>query len=407
MSESSTYGRIDTDGSVYVRTGDGEALIGQWAAGDPADGLAFYARKYDDLVVELELAERRLLDGRADPDAVAASLERIRGQIAEPHVLGDLTALGVRCDRVEALVTDQRSARAEARSAARAEAAAAREAIVTEAEALADSTSWKSTGDAFRDLLERWKTLPHGDRSTEQALWKRFSTARSAFDKRRRAHFAALDQERSVAKVAKEALIAEAEALSTSTDWNATAAAYRDLMTKWKAAPRGSRKDEDAWWARFRVAQDAFFGARSSELDQRDAGFRDHLVVKEQLLAEAEALLPIKDLGAAKSSLREIQARWEKAGMVPRADKERIEKRLRKVEDAVRMAEADQWRRTDPARRAFAESTVEKFAASVAKLEAELAAAQAAGDEQAAERAESSLVTTRALLDAAQRHLDD
>jgi hypothetical protein len=407
MSESTAFGRVDADGSVYVRTGDDEVLVGQWAAGDPADGLAFYARKYDDLVVELELAERRLLDGRADPDAVAASLERIRGQLAEPHVVGDLTALGVRCDRVEALVAEQRTAKAEARSAARAEAAAAREAIATEAEALADSTSWKATGDAFRDLLERWKTLPHGDRSTEQALWKRFSAARSAFDKRRRAHFATLDQERSVAKEAKEALIAQAQALSTSTDWNATAAAYRDLMSAWKAAPRGSRKDEDAWWGRFRAAQDAFFAARSAELDTRDAGFRDNLAVKEELLVEAEALLPVKDLATAKDALRGIQTRWEKAGMVPRADKERIEKRLRKVEDAVRMAEADQWRRTDPARRAFAESTVEKFAASVAKLEAELAAAHAAGDTKAAEQAETSLVTTRALLDAAQRHLDD
>jgi hypothetical protein len=407
MSESSTFGRVDADGSVYVRTADGEALVGQWAAGDPADGLAFYARKYDDLQVELELAERRLLDGRADPDAVASSLERIRGQLAEPHVVGDLAALAARCDRVEVLVGEQRNAKAEARTAAKAETLAAREAIVVEAEALADSTSWKSTGDTLRDLLEKWKALPHGDRATEQALWKRFSAARSTFDKRRRAHFATLDQERSVAKDAKEALIAEAEALRTSTDWNATAGAYRDLMARWKAAPRGGRKDEDAWWARFRAAQDAFFAARSADLDQRDAGFRDNLVIKEQLLVEAEALLPVKDLAAAKSSLRDIQARWEKAGMVPRADKERVEKRLRKVEDAVRMAEADQWRRTDPARRAFAESTVEKFAASVAKLEVELAAAQAAGDTKAAEKAEATLVTTRALLDAAQRHLDD
>jgi hypothetical protein len=187
---SATFGRADADGSVYVRTADGEVLVGQFAAGSPEEGLAFYARKYDDLVVELELAERRLRDGRANPDAVAATCERIRPQLAEPKVVGDLTALAERLGRVEALVGVQRSAKAEAKAAARAEAVAAREAIVVEAESLSDSTSWKPTGDRFRDLLEQWKTLPHGDRASEQALWKRFSAARSAFDKRRRAPFA-------------------------------------------------------------------------------------------------------------------------------------------------------------------------------------------------------------------------
>ena len=139
---SATFGRADADGSVHVRTADGEVLVGQFAAGSPEEGLAFYARKYDDLVVELELAERRLRDGRANPDAVAATCERIRPQLAEPKVVGDLPALAERLDRVEALVGVQRSAKAEAKAAARAEAVAAREAIVVEAESLSDSTSW-------------------------------------------------------------------------------------------------------------------------------------------------------------------------------------------------------------------------------------------------------------------------
>ena len=402
---SATFGRADADGSVYVRTADGEVLVGQFAAGSPEEGLAFYARKYDDLVVELELAERRLRDGRANPDAVAATCERIRPQLAEPKVVGDLAALAERLGRVEALVGVQRSAKAEAKAAARAEAVAAREAIVVEAESLSDSTSWKPTGDRFRDLLEQWKTLPHGDRASEQALWKRFSAARSAFDKRRRAHFAALDTQRTEAKAVKEGLIAEAEALSTSTDWAATAGAYRDLMTRWKAAPRGPRRDEDSWWARFRAAQDAFFAARNADLDKRDSGFRDNLAIKEALLTEAEALLPITDLAAAKASLRGIQERWEKAGHVPRADKERVERRLRRVEEAVRAGEAEQWRRTDPAKRAFAESTVSTFAASVAKQEASLANARAAGDPETIAAAEAALASAKELLAAAEKSL--
>ena len=89
----------------------------------------------------------------------------------------------------------------------------------------------------------------------EDELWKRFSSARTQFDRHRRQFFSQLDQAQSEAKRIKEALIAEAEALSSSVDWSRTSSAYRELMNRWKAAPRASRKEDDALWARFRAAQ--------------------------------------------------------------------------------------------------------------------------------------------------------
>ena len=106
----------------------------------------------------------------------------------------------------------------------------------------------------------------------------------------------------------------------TSTDWAVTATAFRDLMQEWKAAGRTARKEDDALWARFRAAQDAFFAARTAANDQVESEFRENLKVKEQLLAEAEALLPVRDPQAARTALRDIQDRWEAAGKVPRAD---------------------------------------------------------------------------------------
>ena len=64
---------------------------------------------------------------------------------------------------------------------------------------------------------------------------------------------------------------------------------------------------------------------------ERDAGLTDNLKAKQALLAEAEALVPVTDLKAAKGSLRLIQERWEKAGHVPRADRDEIEGRLKRV----------------------------------------------------------------------------
>jgi hypothetical protein len=130
----------------------------------------------------------------------------------------------------------------------RTEARAARERIVTDAEALADSVQWKVAGERLRELLHEWKTAPHVDRTTEQALWKRFGAARNSFDRRRRQHFAQLSAQQSVVKAAKQKLIAEAEELATSTDWGPTAARLRSLMDEWKAAGRVGRSRRNALW---------------------------------------------------------------------------------------------------------------------------------------------------------------
>jgi hypothetical protein len=400
--DSATFGRVDDEGNVHVRTDEGEHVVGQWAAGTPEEGLAFFVRKFDDLSVEVSLATRRLTEGKASPEQAAAVVKRATESLDSPSMVGDLASLKARVAALDTLVQEKRAVAAEARAKAKAAALEAREKIVVEAESLAASTQWKATGERFKELLEEWKGAPRADRAGEQALWKRFSHARSQFDKHRRQHFARLDSERSDAKQVKESLVAEAEALSGSTDWGPTASAYRDLMARWKAAGRAGKSDEEALWQRFRTAQDTFFAARNAELGKRDAGYAENLAAKEALLAEAEAI-DTSDLKSAKAALRSIHERWEQVGHVPRGDKERIEGRLRRVEDAVRKGEQEQWRRTNPEARARAEDTVAQFRASLAKLEKERDAAAAAGNDRKAADAEGRIATTKALLEAAER----
>ena len=403
------HGRVAEDGTVYVRRPDGdEVAVGQWAAGAPAEGLAFFERKYEGLKAEADLLLTRLKEGKGSPESVTLLAGKLRDAVANPHVVGDLGALSSLADALESAGAARKEQVAAARKAAREAALAARGAIAEEAEQLAGSTQWKATGDRFKELQEQWSSLPRGDRhdrDAEQEAWKRFSGARSAFDKARRAHFAALDATRKEAIAAKEGLIARAEELSSSTEWVETARAYRGLMDEWKAAPRAGRADEDKLWKRFRAAQDVFFDARHAAQAARDDDQRANARAKEALAAEAEALLPITDLASARAALRSIAERWNAVGHVPRADRDRIEGRLRRVEDAVHRYEADQWRRTDPAKRALAESTVSTFRESLAKLEAEAEAAYAAGDDHKAADLRSRVEQTRALLEAAENSL--
>ena len=321
-----------------------------------------------------------------------------REALTSPTFLGDVIELNRACDDVDALLTAARAEREAARGRQREAALAAREAIVVEAEGLSTSQQWKVTGERFTTLLEEWKSAPRVDRTREQALWKRFSAARTVFDRQRRQHFASRDAERKDAIAAKESLIREAEMLATTTDWAGTTRAYRTLMDRWKSAGHAGRQDEDRLWARFRAAQDAFFAARDAVNAERDVEYKANLDRKRALAAEAEALLPVTDVGAAKKALRGIQERWEAIGHVPRQDKERIERRLRVVEDTIRQADDRRSQSVDPARRARAEDTAERFRSALIRAEKDLDLARATGDQRRIDAAQAAVDSTRSLL---------
>lgn len=405
-SPSTAFGRVEPDGTVYLLAPDGEVRVGQYTAGSPEEGLAFFARKYDDLVVEIDLITQRLADGRAKPDQAGPVIDRVRAGLAERSFVGDVPGLEAKVTAAQAEQEAAAARVAEHRQRVREEAKGAREALAAEAESLAESTNWKATSERFSAIVEEWKALPRSDRGLEQQLWKRLSAARSAFDKRRRAHFAHVDAQRKEAVARKRELIAAAEALAESTDWGPTTRALRKLMDDWKRAPRASRSDEDKLWKRFKAAQDSFYSAMKAADSKRDEELAPNVAVKTELLTAAEALLPITegtDLGETKQKLRAIQDKWDKAGDVPRAERSRLEGRLRKVEDAVRKAESQAWQRHDPEKQARAESTANAFTDALARQEADLAQARDRGDEQAMRRLESAIESTRALLEAAQR----
>jgi len=257
----------------------------------------------------------------------------------------------------------------------------------------------------MRELLEEWKAAPHADRAAEAALWKRLSAARNAFTKRRKAYFATLEAEREDVRARKEKLCAEAEVLSGSTEWGPTTSAFRELMRKWKAAGRADRESEAELWKRFRAAQDKFFTARAEVFSAKDAALREHAEAKQRLLDQAQALLPVTDIRAARSALRGIGERWEQIGAVPRDAREHLESGLRRVEEAVRKAEEAQWRRSNPEALARAEGTVAQLRATIAQLEEQLAKARERGDAQAVRTAEEALTARRAWLEEAEHTL--
>ncbi|GAC1440911.1 MAG: DUF349 domain-containing protein [Mycobacteriales bacterium] len=384
----SEWGRVGDDGTVYVRTADGgERAIGSWQAGSGAEGLAHFTRRYEALATEIMLLEQRLRSGAGDPSQVAASAKRLVETLPTANAVGDLPSLERRAQALLDSTAEAVEQAKAARAAAREAAAGQKVALAEEADKLAVSSEWKTAGERLRTIGDDWKALPKLEKKADDEIWQRIAAARKLFAERRSTHFGALEEQRTVSKTRKEKLIRTAEELSSSTDWKATAERFKALMTDWKSAGRAPREVEDVLWASFKAAQDVFFAARNAQFAAQDEEFRGNQKVKEDILAEAEAL---DFAGAPEKStarLRELQERWEKAGKVPRDVMRSLEDRMGEVEKKIRESSEKRWQASSAS--PFEVRLREK----VGELEGKLEKARAAG--RPTDELEQQLATQR------------
>ena len=414
LEEAAKFGRAEDDGHVFLKLDGEEFPVGQYPGASKDEALAYFARKFEDIAAQIALLEQRV-EARAATTDMNKTVNHLRAQLGERTSVGDINGALSRLAALEEAIKGLQVAERAIHDAARGVELAAREAIVAEAESIAaedpSTVMWKVSSARMNELFESWKQAQKTGlrlgRATEEALWKRFRSARTVFDRHRRAYFSQLDNNNATAKAAKEALIAAAEELSSSTEWGYAAGEYRRLMDQWKASPRASRKDDDALWNRFRAAQDKFFKARQSANEAIDEEFGANLVVKEALITEAQALLPVTDLASAKKALQSIRDRWEAAGKVPRADMQRVEGALRKVEDAVKAADDDNWRRSDPEAKARTSSALTQLEATIAGLREDLASAEKAGDARKAAQAREALAARELWLEQIRKAAED
>ena len=370
--------------------------------------MAFYTRRYENLAAEIGLLESRVNAQAMSPEDARKAITTARTSVEGANAVGDLAALQERLNKVEELLPAQIEARKLARAEQNAVTIAAKQTMVDEAEKLSTGNDWRGGVDRFRTLLEEWKALPRIDRTTDNEMWHRFSSARTAYTRRRKAHFSELNSRRDEVKSLKEEIIKKAEPLASSTDWGPTSGAFRDLMARWKAAGSARRSDDDALWARFRALQDQFFDARTAAQNAVDGEQSENLAAKTELVEQVEKDLDgVTDVERAKSIHREFLTKFNELGHVPRNAMRDLDGRVRSLGDKISTMEADEWRRTDPEARKRAEDTVALFQAQVDKLNRDFADAQAKGDERKARDAAKSLETYNAWLNQANETLTE
>lgn len=412
IGDPSKFGRVGEDGTVYVRTPEGEKAVGSYPGKSAEEALQYFVRKFEALASEVALTAARVSSGAMVPDDAYEAVKKLRIQVRELNAVGDLAALATSVEQIEPLIEGHREAyeakkvaEASLKAERRAQVLVEKEKIVAEAESLALSENWKVTGDRLKVLLEEWKSAPRLDKKADADLWKRFSVSRNKFDKRRRTHFASLEETTSKVTAAKKALVEEATALGTSTEWVPTARKFKTLMDQWKAAGRGKPSEDAKLWAKFKAAQDQFFTAKNADLEKREVSMAANLIKREELITQIEAILPFTDVKEAKNAFRELSRSWEKIGITHRDKRSAMDARVTKVENALKEAEAEIWRKTDPAAKARAADVVKQLSDSIANYEKVAAKSQAAGNAKKAQEALDSAEARKVWLAEAEKSL--
>ena len=399
------WGRVDDDGTVYVREGDGERAVGQYPDATPAEAIAYFERKYVELAGQVGLLEQRVRGGAPARD-VAKAIANLKTAVVGANAVGDLASLSERLEKLGGSVGELTEKQTAEAKAAVADAIAEREKLVAEVEALAAQdpakAQWKQVTSQLDQLFARWQTHqqdgPRLPKSEGDELWRRFRAARTTIEGHRKAFFAELDGTHREARTRKQELAEKAEALASKG--TAGIPDYRKLLDDWKAAGRAGKKVDDALWARFKAAGDVLYAAKAEIDAQESAEFSGNLEQKLELLTEAEKLLTETDRTVAKDKLLTIQRKWDAIGKVPRESLKSVEDRLRKVEAAVRKLDEEHWNRSNPEKQARSDGLASQLTAAIDKLEKELAAAKSAGDARKIKDAEEALAARKIWLDA-------
>jgi len=393
------FGRVDDDGTVSVREDQTWRAVGSFPDGTPEEALAYFTRKFDDLEATVSLAEQRVKAGAAVRD-ITKQLDRLDKDLVEPAAVGDIVALRARVQALREQLPTLGAKQDEASQAAVAEALAHREKIVADMEGIAaqdpSKVRWKQATATMTELFEAWQTHqqtgPRVPKKTADELWGRFRTARNSLEKARRAYFQDLDKASKEAKTVKKELIAAAEALVEKGA--AGISGYRNLLDKWKEAPRASKSVEDGLWAQFKKAGDALYGAKAEEEKRDDETNSVNAESKKALLAEFADILTLSDRDQASQRLRTFHTRFAALGPVPKKDVRAIDDQVKKLDVHVKSLEQEFWTKNDPEKKARSESMTGQLTAAIEELESKIQGAS--GAEKA--DLESELATKKAWL---------
>lgn len=189
----------------------------------------------------------------------------------------------------------------------------------------------ESDSRSVSNLQKQWKRIPSYESAAESDLDAEFQ---ALIDK----YYAGRQEKAASNQKAKEDLIAEAKAVSTTDRFKQGTQKMDELMEAWKKV--GFTKDkalDDQLWEDFRAARKAFFDAKNDYYKQLKDQFSNAKKAKEDIIEKAAELVESADIKKAGNEFKKLLADWKSIG------------------NAGREVEQELWNKFNASRQAFFE----------------------------------------------------
>lgn len=191
-----------------------------------------------------------------------------------------------------------------------------------------NTADWNQLSKEIESLQAEWRTIGFATKKENQKIYDRFRAACDKFFERKREHYTTIKDSMTANLEKKQAIIEQAEALKSSTEWKKTADQLIALQKQWKEIGAVPRKKSEQLWKRFRAACDEFFANR----DANSGGENDYygnLKSKKRLVEEVRAYQCSEDDAANAAQMRSFNEKWQAIGHVPFKEKDKINDEFR------------------------------------------------------------------------------
>ena len=226
----------------------------------------------------------------------------------------------------------------EGQKAKQVENLAAKQKLCEQVEAIAakevsGSNEWNALSKQIEDIQKQWKGIGFASKKDNQKIYDRFRAACDQFFEKKRVFYTEYKDSMNENLDKKMAIIEQAEALKTSTEWKKATDQFINLQKQWKEIGAVPRKKSDQLWKRFRAACDEFFAERDKQ-SKPENDFYSNLKAKRRVIDEINAYEPSADEEANAGAMKEFSAKWQAIGFVPFKEKDAINAAFREAMQA-------------------------------------------------------------------------
>jgi hypothetical protein len=180
-------------------------------------------------------------------------------------------------------------------------------------------SDWQKSIREFEEKREVFFSIGKVPRAKSQIIWDQLKSATKKFNQAKNTFYKNQNKTQQSNLEQKQKLVALAESLKESDDFEATTQKMKAIQADWKKIGHVPRKFSDQIWKQFKGACNHYFDRLHELQDSGSQDQKEALTTKKEFLSQIEGVVGNDDV-----KLEEVKAyieTWKKIGQVPRKEK--------------------------------------------------------------------------------------